>query len=236
MRVLLTRPSDQAARTAQRLTALGHQPIGAPVLEIAPTGAAVPETPFDWLLATSAQAFLGLQQSSPLLKIPLACVGERTAEAGRILGFTPLAVGVDGEALANTLLQDRIAKSALYLAGGERKGVLERRLGEKGWRIWIVETYVARPVAVWPETIHDALKRGEIDAVLHYSPRSAVLALALMGRESARRLFHFCLSPEIAAVCRGWAPAERIAAASQPDEDSLMTLLRSHAGPQDRQA
>jgi len=236
MRVLLTRPSDQAARTAQRLTALGHQPIGAPVLEIAPTGAVVPETPFDWLLATSAQAFLGLQQASPLLTIPLACVGERTAKAGRTLGFTPSVVGVDSEALADILLQDEIAKSALYLAGRERKGALERQLREKGWRVRIVETYAARPVAVWPETIQDALKHDEIDAVLHYSPRSALLALALMGRESARRLFHFCLSPEIAAVCRDWAPAERIAAASQPDEESLMTLLRPHAGSQDRQA
>jgi uroporphyrinogen-III synthase len=227
MRLLVTRPSEQAARTAQKLMALGHQPLLAPVVEIAPTGAALPHKSFDLLLATSARSFLGLQPTHPLLKLPLACVGPKTAEAGQALGFSILCVGADSEALADLLLPENKAKSALYLAGSERKGILERRLGEKAWRVEIVETYAARPVAAWSETIQAALERGEIDAVLHYSPRSAALGLALMGRESARALLHFCLSPEIASICRDWAPAEHIAAASQPDEDSLMTLLRS---------
>jgi uroporphyrinogen-III synthase len=74
------------------------------------------------------------------------------------------------------------------------------------------------------------LARGEIDAVVHYSPRSAALALALMGRDGAQRLRHFCLSAEIASLCRDWAPEERIVASSQPDEESLMTLLRPSEG------
>jgi uroporphyrinogen-III synthase len=226
MRVIVTRAPEQAAPTARKLVALGHQPVLAPVLEIVATGARPPDGPFDLLLATSAQAFLGLEPAGGLPSLPLACVGAKTAEAARRLGFAVQGVGADSEALAALLLAEGCAKSALYLAGRERKGLLERLLREKDWRVEILETYEALPVPDWPEPIRAALARSEIDAVLHYSPRSAALALALIGREHARGLRHFCLSAEIAALCRDWAPEERIVAASQPDEESLMALLR----------
>ncbi len=230
MRVLVTRPRDQAAQTAQKLVALGHQPFLAPVLEIVATGANSPDEAFDLLLASRAQAFLGLAPSSAIHGLPLACVGAKTADAGRKLGLSVPWVGADSEALAALLLAESEAKSALYLAGRERKGQLERLLRAKGWRVEIVETYEARPVTAWPETLLAALARKEIDAVLHYSPRSAALALELIGRDSSWSLRHLCLSAETASVCRGWAPGEKVIAASQPDEESLMTLLRPRDG------
>lgn len=229
MRVLVTRPSSQAAPTAQKLAALGHEAIVAPVIEIAPTGAAPPLAPFDLLLATSAQAFAGLTPSEPLLGLPLVCVGQKTARAGRALGFSILCVAADSRALADVLLAEGVTKSALYLAGRERKPHLERRLREKGWGVEIVETYAARPVAAWTAPVVAALERREIDAVLHYSPRSAAIALELMGRQAAHSLVHLCLSEEIASVCGGWAPPDRIVTASHADENSLMSLLRPRA-------
>lgn len=237
MRVLVTRPSRQAASTAQKLATLGHRAIVAPVLEIAPTGAAPPPGSFDLLIATSAQGFAGPAPSERLLALPLVCVGQKTAQMGRAQGFSILCVAADSGALADILLAEGGAKSALYLAGRERKPLLEQRLREKGWRIEIVETYAARPVAAWPEQVLAALERRDIDAVLHYSPRSAALALKLMGRRAARSLTHFCLSAEIASICFDWAPPEKIVAASHADEDSLMTLLRSpDAGHGDEKA
>lgn len=226
MRVLVTRAPEQAAPTARKLVALGHRPVLAPVLEMVATGARPPHGPFDLLLASSVQAFLGLEPAGGLPSLPLACVGVKTAEAARRLGFTVQVVGADSEALAALLLADGGVHSALYLAGRERKGLLERLLRDKGWRVDILETYEARPVSVWPEPIRAALARSEIDAIAHYSPRSAALALNLIGRERARGLRHFCLSAPIAALCREWAPEEGIIAASQPDEESLMSLFR----------
>jgi uroporphyrinogen-III synthase len=230
MRVLVTRPLEQAAATAQKLVALGHRPVLAPVFEIVATGARPADKGFDLLLATSAQAFLGFEPSSGLLALPLGCVGAKTAEAGQRLGFKLHGVGADSEALAALLLAEGGPKSALYLAGRERKGLLEQLLRERNWRVEIVETYEARPVPTWPEDIRDALVRSEIDAIVHYSPRSAALALALIGRDPARRLRHFCLSFEIASLCRDWAPEEQILASSHPDEESLMSLLRPSEG------
>jgi hypothetical protein len=68
--------------------------------------------------------------------------------------------------------------------------------------------------------------------VLHYSPRSAAAALALIGAESAARLSHYCLSEEVAANCRTFARSEKIFVASQSDEEALMTLI----GPSNRLA
>lgn len=226
MRVLVTRPPDPAARTAKRLAALGHEAWIAPALEIFPTGARLPDGPFDLVLATSAQAFAGWTAPQTLQGVAAACVGEKTAQAARAAGFDVKWAAPRAEALAEWLIDGKKPGAALYLAGRERKPLLEQRLRGAGWRLEVVETYDARPVAVWPEEVVAALRGGRIDAVLHYSPRSAGAALALIG-DSAALLSHFCLSPEVADICREGAPGTRIFIASQPDEEALMSLLGS---------
>ncbi|WP_298354716.1 uroporphyrinogen-III synthase [Rhodoblastus sp.] len=226
MRVLVTRPSDQAAGTAKRLAALGHEALIAPVLEIFPTGAPVPDGPFDLVLATSAQAFAGGTAPPAIRGVAVACVGEKTARAARDAGFEVEFVAPRAEALVEWLIAEKKSGAALYLAGRERKPVLEQRLAGAGWRLELVETYDARPVASWPEEIVAALRHGRIDAVLHYSPRSAGAALALMGAAAAR-LSHFCLSSDVADRCRAIAPEATIFIASQPDEEALISLLGS---------
>jgi uroporphyrinogen-III synthase len=225
MRALVTRPADQAERTAKRLAALGHQPVVAPALEIVPTGAAPPDQKFDLILATSAQAFAGWSATALLRGAPLACVGEKTAEAGKAAGFAPLLAAPRAEKLVERLVAAHQPGSALYLAGRERKPDLEQGLRAAGWRLRIVETYDARPVAAWPPAVAAALARGEIDAVLHFSPRSARAALGLIGERAAQGLLHLCLSEDVAAICRAGVPAGRILTAFQPDEDSLLQML-----------
>jgi uroporphyrinogen-III synthase len=237
MRVLVTRPEEQAETTARRLARLGHHACIAPVLEIAPTGAALPSGPFDMLLATSARAFYGARLSRSIRALPLACVGQKTADVGQEFGLSAFCVAPNGEALAAALLHQGNTKSALYLAGRERKPDLENLLRKKGFRIEVCETYEARPAAAWPEHVRAALERGEIDAVLHFSTRSATIALQLMGAELAKSLLHFCLSGDVALACKDWAPPAQILAASHPDEDSLFDLLQvRQAGPGDEKA
>ena len=84
MRVLVTRPAGQADRTAARLRAAGHEPVLAPVLVIAATGAAWP-TPLDALVLTTAQAALAMPETAvrDWRDVPAFAVGQRTAEALR---------------------------------------------------------------------------------------------------------------------------------------------------------
>lgn len=231
MRVLVVRPSEQAARTAQRIAALGHQSLLAPVLEIVPTGARIPGLTVDLVLATSARAFADVFLSGALLALPLHCVGEKTAQAARAAGFLVAESAENSEALAVALLKPGQSKSALYLAGRERRPELETMLRQGGWKVQIVETYAAQPVAALPDEVKTALAAGEIDAVLHYSPRSAALFTALAGTAAARAA-HFCLSAEVAKALRQAlpkTPLPKIAIASHPDEESLLSLLQARA-------
>ncbi len=233
MRVLVTRPSDQAARTAKSLAKLGHRAVIAPVLEIVPLAFSPPEGSFDLILATSAKAFAGWRPPPALIATPAACVGEQTAEAAKAAGFQVQMVAPRAEALAKDLVSAMEAGSALYLAGRERKPILEDRARAAGWRVVVLETYGARPVAQWPPEVVDALKKGEIDAVLHYSPRSAAAALGLIGARAASGLSHFCLSADVADVCAALAPRERIFTASHPDEETLMDLVGPMIRPEE---
>jgi len=231
MRVLVVRPSEQAVRTAQILVALGHQPLLAPVLKVTPTGAGIPDLAVDLVLATSARALVGVFLPSALLAVPIYCVGEKTAQAGRESGFSAPESAENSEALAGALLKLGQAKSALYLAGRERKPELEAVLRQAGWKLEIVETYATQPVAALSDEVKTALAAGEIDAVLHYSPRSAALFARLAGR-SAAQAAHYCLSAEVAkALLQALPemPTTRIAIASHPDEESLLSLLQAGA-------
>ena len=93
MLILLTRPWNQALRSAERLAAIGHTAILSPVLEIRRTGAAWPQGVFDAALATSARAFecldLAPEWPPPELRrmLPLFVVGATTGEAARAAGF-----------------------------------------------------------------------------------------------------------------------------------------------------
>jgi uroporphyrinogen-III synthase len=77
-----------------------------------------------------------------------------------------------------------------------------------------------------PESLIDALKAGEIDAVLHFSRRSAENYVAgaksagVVGPALAVR--HFCLSAQVAEPLAG---ASHIMIAARPDEATLIELV-----------
>ncbi len=231
MRVLVTRDSDAAADTAAALARLGHEALLAPVIDITPTSATLPSGSFDAILVTSRHA---LPQGLDVLRwgkrLPVFAVGRRTAEAARAAGFEDVRIGAgDGEGLA-TLVSLTLPRPArvLYLAGRDRKPTLDSSLTGIGVQLVIIETYAANPVDRWPEAVVAALREGTIDAALHYSRRSAELALALAERlevaDAFLLLHHACLSADVAEPLLA-AKAFAVAVAAQPDEENLLALL-----------
>lgn len=229
-RVLVTRARDDAERTAEKLRRLGHEPIIAPVTEIVATGAAIPSESFDAALATSARALRHAGADvATLADIPFFVVGEKTAEAARARGLTMAASAKDVAALIALLREDFTAPHRLlYLAGRDRKDALEDFLRASEHDARVVETYRAQEVSALPEEALAALSRGEIDAVLHYSARSAALFLALTkGRVAAGRIAdiaHLALSEDIAHLLRA-AGCAKVVAATAPDEARLLEAL-----------
>ncbi len=234
LRVALTRPIDDARRSAEALRARGFEPVLAPVMTLRATGAAPPDGSFDALLATSANAFawLAADAGAGLTGLALYLAGERTAAAASAAGFGAAeAVAADAVGLA-AVVAARLPRASrlLYLTGRDRKGDLEAALGVAGHRVVATEVYAADARAAWSAA--EARAVAICGAALHYSRRSAELAAVLAERAGLgahfRAILHACLSQDVAAPLRAFG-ATRIAVASGPRESLLIDALGSAA-------
>ena len=214
-----------------RLAALGHEVLCAPVIEIVPTGAALPSENFDAVLATSAQAIqlLDAKLARTIQDLPLFVVGEKTAGAARKARFTDLhPAAPDARHLAETIAASYAHPAKfLYLAGRDRKPHLEAVLGGAGHRIDVVIVYEARAASALPQEADNSLRGGEIDAILHYSRRSATIFRRLIEAaglaDPAGRALNVCISADAAAPLQGWA--SRLAVADEPNEAGMLGEL-----------
>ncbi|MGO9005449.1 MAG: uroporphyrinogen-III synthase [Beijerinckiaceae bacterium] len=239
MLVVVTRGRDEAVRTARKLAARGHRSIVSSVLEMAATGATWPQGVVDAVIATSAQAFdlLKLEPEWPPPEarrlMPLFLVGERTATAARNSGFSgPMLVAPDAKNLATRILvQHTRPARTVYLAGRDRKPDLEARLGEAGLIVEAIEVYEAHAAACLSQEAIDGFATGTIDAVLHYSRRSAEIFLNLVqsANLAAAPLLHAAISADASQPLRN-AGFAHIAVAAEPNEKSILALLDAQPG------
>lgn len=225
----MLRARDDAARTADRLRALQFEPVLSPVLEFAATGARMPQGAYDAVLASSAKGVELARGAEALKALPFHAVGERTAHAARAHGFHPDIGAGNAEAILPSLLARHPAPAHfLYLAGRDRQPTLEAGLKAAGHRVAAVEVYEARAAKALSQDAVDAITAGEIDAVLHYSRRSAEIFLALATAagilEKMRAALHLALSQAVAEplLC---ADLPNVGVAERPDEEHLLELL-----------
>jgi uroporphyrinogen-III synthase len=80
----------------------------------------------------------------------------------------------------------------------------------------------------FPPALIEALRAGAVDAVMHFSRRSADNYLAGANRAGitgpAMAVCHLCLSAQVAEPLVG---ASQIAVAARPDEAALVELLQA---------
>ena len=232
MRILLTRAAADAARSAARLAESGYTAILSPVIEIAATSAPISDGNLDAVIATSAHAFAGTDVRA-LAQLPLYVVGTRTREAAAHAGWdAAITVAGTAHALIGVLRTKPALKRVLYLAGRERKPDIEAAGQEIGLDLRVLEAYAAHEASALTDEARRALRDCELDAVLHYSRRSAELFIAMVRRaglwEEATKLRHYALSADVAEplVFAG----ARTCVAEEPDEAHLLALL-PNAGP-----
>jgi uroporphyrinogen-III synthase len=89
VKVVVTRPRDQAGPLVSRLEALGHEVVECPLIEIEPLPGPVEVAGYDWVIVTSPNGARELvaRASGDLPKV--AAVGPGTAETLRELGVEP---------------------------------------------------------------------------------------------------------------------------------------------------
>jgi uroporphyrinogen-III synthase len=237
VRLLLTRPQEDGARTAAALRALGHEVLLAPLLRIEPIADADLGTgPWAAIVMTSANAAAAVaahRRRAELVGLPAFAVGARTAAAARALGFADVHSAEGDVAALARLIASEVSQRdepLLYLAGEDRAADLEAVLAAENLAVHTTVAYRAVAETELPPPVRAAIADGRLDGVLHYSKRSAEAFLAAAEvagvSEPARRIRHFCLSGQVAAPLR--AAGAPVVIAARPDQDALFQLL-NHA-------
>jgi uroporphyrinogen-III synthase len=239
MAVLVTRPHPDSEITAEALRAHGFEVLLAPMLRFEPV-AFLDDAEVDYgaVIATSANALRAIEPQlavSRLTKLPLFAVGERTASLARKAGFSNVIVAQgDAAGLRDLVLESvraRALKKAsvlLYLAGADLSRDLAGELGERGFSVVTQTTYRMIPVASLPRAVCDAFAGNAVEAVLHYSRRSARAFLEAVRADgveiSALAIPHCCISPAVATILRD-AGANQVMVAASSDEKALFEAL-----------
>ena len=239
MAILVTRPHPDDETTASALRARGFEVLLAPMLRFEPVAFHDDEDArYGAVIVTSANALRGIEpylKASRLLKLPLFSVGEHTASAARGVGFeNVIPANGDAGALRDLMLASVKAKelkkasTLLYLAGADLARDLAGELGERGFTVVTHTTYRMSPVSSLPHDVSDAFAANRIEAVLHFSRRSArafLDAARAAGVEiSALAIPQCCISAAVATVVRD-AGATQVMVASSPDENALLEAL-----------
>jgi uroporphyrinogen-III synthase len=239
MAVLVTRPHPDDETTAAALRARGFEVLRAPMLRFEPVAFHDDtDARYGAVIVTSANALRGIEphlKGSRLLKLPLFAVGERSASVARGAGFEKV-IPANGDAgrLRDLVLASVKSKELkktsplLYLAGAELARDLAGELGERGFTVITHTTYRMSPVSSLPREVSDAFAANRVEAVLHYSRRSArafLDAVRAAGVEiSALAIPQCCISASVASVLRD-AGATQVAVAASPDENALFEAL-----------
>lgn len=236
MRVLITRPIEDAKPLADALAERKVDVLIEPLLEVTPLDdAEIDLDDVQALLFTSAngvRAFAGLNARRDL---KVLAVGDGSAEAARRAGFTQVeSAKGDVEALA-ALVVDRLKPEDGFLfhaAGTVTAGDLKARLEGLGYRVRRAQLYDAKIATTLSPETRANLTLGGVDAVLLFSPRTARTFAELWqaaGASSLGTIQALCLS---AAVAReidtlGWQAVE---IADRPDLPSMLALVDAAAG------
>jgi len=233
VRILVTRPQPGSMQTAVALKERGHEPISAPLFQIAILSEVDPDAgPWTAILLTSANAIWGianLASRGGWRAMPIFAVGNRTAKAARDLGFAEVTSASGNVDDLVNLVAARLKPPArlLYLAGQKRSGDLAGALRARDFVVDIVVVYRMLVARRLPEPAAAAIRDG-VDGVLHFSRHSAETFVRAAGNTglldaALAKPVHYCLSDQVAEPLRQ-AGAAKIRIAARPNEDALLEL------------
>ena len=234
MRVLVTRPKEDAAVFAACLIELGHEPVIAPLLTVRfHDGPQITLEGVRAVLATSANGVRALARRTAQRDVPVFAVGPQTAQAARDAGFARVE-SAHGDVVALARALRRWARpdegALLHATAEEGASRLAGLLTTKGYEVQTVVLYDVVASTVLPDLAARALADGALEAAFFFSPRSArifsdCVVNAGLSRHCAR-LTALCIS-EAAAAALSRLVFASVRIAAKPNQDALLACLRS---------
>ncbi|GMG82706.1 hypothetical protein LNKW23_19190 [Paralimibaculum aggregatum] len=229
--VLLTRPLEDSRALADGLAEEGIQAEIWPLTAIRPLAMSLKLPPtLDGLLFTSAhgvRAFAGL---APRRDLPALCVGRRTADVARRLGFAgALSAGPDAEALARAASMSGL-RHFFHARGRDAAADLKAMLAARGVHVTEAVLYAAEETGPPPAPVAHALGSGAIGLVTLWSRRNAEIFARRMAAPGA-------LAPGLRGLAISARAAEPLAAlglasvtvAEAPDGAAMRAAIRALA-------
>lgn len=211
MRILVTRPEQDAAPLKAQLIGMGHEVLVEPLLNVRfhdldPDDVDLREA--QALIATSRNALRALARSSQATAIgtlPVFAVGPGTAATAKALGFAHVVQGPsDATALVGTIAQmaEVNAGPLVYLAGAVKAADVGGELRRLGFHVQEPIVYSMEPAPRLSEGLVARIAAGEVDGVILMSSQTALIFMRLVGMHGltapARRMTYFCLSQKVA--------------------------------------
>lgn len=189
--VWVTRAAKGAETTASAVTAMGHEAIVAPVLEVHPIAANLRGLVFDSVIFTSRNGVEAFCRFDDRRDVMAWCVGDATADVARQHGFAEIisaaSDGTTGDArgLFDTI-KARAARSTrfLYAAPREPSAPLTAWMWAEGLMISQVAVYETRPIL-------PAISEADLARVTHVLIHSAAGGKALEAFLKAHDKFAF---------------------------------------------
>ena len=229
MRIWITRAQPEAEATAERLRAMGHEPVVQPLLEVRPSGDPPDLAGVGALAFTSRNGVRAFAALSKGRSLPAFAVGDATAQAAREAGFSDVASASGDVVALAALIASRKAGlkgEVLHLAPAEAAGDLVGALAAQDVTARAHVVYRTVPAAP-PEG-----PPGDIDVVLLHSAKAA--------RRLADDPALAAAAPAMTAVCISTAAAEplhglglrEVLVAAEPREAAMLELFRAWAARQ----
>ena len=233
MRLLITRPREDAETLAGLLADHGIQILIDPLLTIDyRDGPPLDLDDVQALLATSANGVRALVRRSPRRDLPLYAVGDATARTAMAEGFVHVmsATG-DVEALARLVIGrlDPAAGALLHVAASYVAGDLAGELARAGFAYRREVLYEAHPATVLSDATIARLRARQVDGVVLFSPRTAGTFTRLVDAADLAASLHsivcFALSPAVTAAATRLAWGGTLVASRPTQDDLVETIL-----------
>jgi uroporphyrinogen-III synthase len=232
VRLLVTRPEQDATSFAEVLGRLGHEAIVAPLLEIhAHPGPEIVLDGVQAVLATSANGVRALAARTARRDITVYAVGPQTAAEAQALGFSSVRNAAGNSAALVEFIARHAAPSGgrlLHAAGEQTAGAVREKLTALGFEVETRILYGTYPVQELPKEAAIALLQGKVDGAMLFSPKSAEIFTKLVAKAGlapqCASLAAYCIS---AAAAAALVPLtfRRIAIAASPNQDAMLALL-----------
>lgn len=234
--VILTRPQEEAYKTALMLETCGFSPYVYPMLNVQvmmcnPSFLA----PFRTIITTSLQALKALSSlpSCEFSQKKLYVVGCGSQACAQTLGFhTVISANGDVKDLIQRIQRDRgldrLEEPCIYLRGDSVSFPLREYFGGKGLVLQEKKVYKATQAKFLDPRIFDLLRSSLQVVVLFYSSRSAEAFKNLFpvaSRDLLKGHIACVLSTQIKGLLRD-LPFQSVYVSGQPNEASLIDLLK----------